>query len=307
MSLPIKIKIPSGFLQEEIRDGYFVTEKSKKVWAVQLDLLNELTKVCKAHNITFQVSFGTLIGAVRHKGFIPWDDDFDVWMTRENIDKLIKLDSEFRHPYFLQTPINDRRYVTPLTRLRNSLTTSAIRGMDTIDYNNGIYIDIYAMDGVSTSRIKCAIQYILKRIVVKMWALRGPVPPACNSIKSVLERFLIRPISFVFTYEVWYKLYVKVLSMWTKGTDKLSHMVTCNIYGKHNWVLKKDMDETILLPFEWIKVPVPRNYDEILRRDYGDYMAFPPESERGQWHAGTLRIEPEVPYKEYLSRNNDAK
>ena len=302
MKLPIKINVPDGFFQEEIRDGYCVSEKTKKIWAVQIDLLNELTRVCKAHDITFQVSFGTLIGAVRHKGFIPWDDDFDVWMTRESIDKLIKLESEFSHPYFLQTPLNDRRYVTPLTRLRNSLTTSAIKGLDTPDYNNGIYIDIYAMDGVSTSRIKSAIQYILKRIVVKMWALRGPVPPACNSIKRGIERFLLRPLSFVFTYELWYKLYVKVLSMWTKRTDKLSHMVVSDWRGKRNWVLKKDMEESILLPFEWINVPAPRNYDEILRRDYGDYMEFPPEAERGQWHAGVLRIEPEIPYKEFLKK-----
>ena len=307
MSLPIKIALPTDFLNAEIRSGFYVSEKAKKIWAVQLDLLNELTNICKAHNIEFQVCFGTLIGAVRHKGFIPWDDDFDVWMTRENINKLIALEKEFKSPYFLQTPLNDRRYVTPLTRLRNSNTTSAIAGFDTPDYNNGIYIDIYAMDGVSLSRIKCALQYILKRIVVKMWALRGPFRAQKKSIKYLFQKIVLRPFSFVLSYESWYQLYVKVLSMWNNSSDRLSHMVTCNWRGKHNWIYAKDMQETCCMPFEWIDVPVPKNFDEILRRDYGDYMTYPPENERGQWHAGTLQIEPEIPYNEFLSRKNDSK
>lgn len=300
--LPIKIKLPSNFLEPEVRSGYEISEKLKKIWAVDLDLFQELSRVCNKHGIKFQVCFGTLIGAVRHGGFIPWDDDFDVWMTRENLEKLMTVADEFKHPYFLQTPLSDRKFCSPLCRLRNSETTGVISGFEANDYNNGIYIDIYAMDGVSLSRIKCAIQYVLKRIVVRMWALRGQTHSRTESIKEKMEFYLIRPFACVLSYDHWYRLYVAILSMYTKSSDKFSHMVNSNWKGKRNWVYAKDFDDTIFVQFEHIQVPIPRNYDEILRRDFGNYMKFPPKEQRGKWHEGQIHFEPEIPYKEYLEK-----
>ena len=299
MALPIKINLPETFFCKEVRDGYEVSEKSKKIWAVQLDLVQELSRVCKKHGLSFQICFGTLIGAVRHKGFIPWDDDFDVWMTRDDLNRLITLSDEFQHPYFLQTPLNDRRYLTCLTRLRNSETTAVISGNETLDYNNGIYVDIYGMDGVSSSIFKSSIQYMLKRVVVKLWALRGLRKPRARTFKEYLF-FPFKLFSMIFSYEQWYRIYVGVLSMWNNSTDRFSHMVTCTWTGKKNWVQRVDLKNTIYLPFEGTSLPAPKNYDEILRRDYGDYMTFPPVEERGKWHEGQIHFEPDIPYKEYL-------
>ena len=93
--LPIKLKLPEGFLEPEERCGYQVTTKLKKIWAVELDLLDQFQKVCAKHNIKYQVFAGTLLGAVRHKGFIPWDDDIDVCMPREDYDKILPLLKDF--------------------------------------------------------------------------------------------------------------------------------------------------------------------------------------------------------------------
>ena len=301
MGLPIRIKIPEGFLAPETRSGFFVSEKRKKVWAVQLDLLNELTTICAKNNIKFQVSFGTLLGAIRHKGFIPWDDDFDVWMSREDLDKLISLSNKFKHPYFLQTPLNDRRYACPLTRLRNSLTTGSVVGMNTPDYNNGIYIDIYAMDGLATSGVRYFFQRLLKIIVGELWALRCPIKPAFNSIQNFIRRVFIQPFSLLLPYRYWYYLYVKVVTMWKKSEKLVSLAYGDDWFGKPNWIYKDDLKKSIQIPFEWITVPVSHNYDAILRRYYGNYMEFPPLTERGRWHEGQVEIDPEVPYKEFFA------
>ena len=99
----LKVKLPDSFFHEEVRDGYLVTAKVKELWAVQIDLLCELDRVCKKYNLKYILDFGTLLGAVRHKGFIPWDDDLDVSMLREDYDKLMEVGpTEFTHPYFLQ-------------------------------------------------------------------------------------------------------------------------------------------------------------------------------------------------------------
>ena len=104
MALPIKCKLPDGFLAPEDRDGYHIVEKQKKIWAVELDLLKEFFRVCRKYDIKAHVCLGTLLGAVRHKGFIPWDDDVDVWMTRAEFRRFESVAArEFSHPYFFQT------------------------------------------------------------------------------------------------------------------------------------------------------------------------------------------------------------
>ena len=78
----LNIKLPENFLDEEIRDDYVVSSQMKQVWAVELDLLNKILEFCKKYNIKIIASGGTLLGAVRLKGLIPWDDDIDIYMIR---------------------------------------------------------------------------------------------------------------------------------------------------------------------------------------------------------------------------------
>ena len=92
---------PADFLKEEIRCEYKVTQDLKKIWMVGLDILFELDKVCKKHNLKYFLLWGSLLGAIRHKGFIPWDDDIDVGMLRSDYEKLFSLKEEFDAPYFL--------------------------------------------------------------------------------------------------------------------------------------------------------------------------------------------------------------
>jgi len=303
--LPIKHILSERFLDAECRCGYEVSEKLKKIWAVELDLFQELNRVCTKHDIRFHVCFGTLLGAIRHKGFIPWDDDFDVWMTRDDIKKLMAVAGEFSHPYFLQTPLSDRRFFTPHYRLRNSMTTGAIAGMRSPDYNNGIYVDIYPLDGLSDSRIKLATQYLFKRILIQFILSYHNVRTGGVFLRMTSKIFgmMARRKS----YEFWIAAYDRIMSMYTSSETKLTFLLNGDWKGKGWYVTKEELVETDSVPYENVSVPVPKAYHAILSRTYGEYMEYPAASERGKWHEGIIHFEPDVPYVEYLKNHSSCK
>ena len=308
MSLPIRITLPDAFFKEETRDGYLVVGKKKKIWAIELDLFKAFSDLCDRFNIKFQVAYGTLIGAVRHKGFIPWDDDFDVWMDRENYTKLIAIKStDVPAPYFLQTPLTDRKYFVGISRFRNSLTTGAVKGVCDVDYNSGIYIDIYVLDGLDERPFKWKCQCLQKLFVIKLIQLYYSKRPRSWRIRDLLL-YGLKPLSRFLGYEQLIGLYDGVLAKRTMCTEKLSLLITGFWRVKSYWITKTELADTIMLPYENTIVPAPRAYDEILTRIYGKYMEFPPVEERGAWHEGLIHFEPEIPYKDYLSKlANDAK
>ena len=140
--------LPEDFFEEETRCDFIVTKERKKIWAVEIDLLLEFERVCKKHNLRFFLFWGSLLGAVRHGGFVPWDDDTDVVMPRADYEKLLLLQEEFTHPYFLQTPYTDNGYFYAHAKLRNSNTTAWDRPFAYQGTNFGIFLDILPLDSV---------------------------------------------------------------------------------------------------------------------------------------------------------------
>lgn len=306
MKLPIKLTLPNSFLAAEIRQGYEISTKLKKIWAIELDLLNELMEVCKKHDIKFQVFAGTLLGAVRHRGFIPWDDDVDVALTRVEYNKLLSVSDEFKAPYFLQTALSDQRYFCPYARLRNSETSAIIGDQHDPAYNGGIYIDIFVLDGCSQYGILFKFQHMLRIIVRKFLTVYYQKEPRNSSFRERLLH-LVRIPARMLPYSAWYAAYLKVITMFEKSPILafLSH-TTWN--KSRHWLYRKEAEELSELPFETLKVPVSKYAHEILSRNYRDYMSFPPVELRGKWHEGVIHFEPDIPYKEYLSKiANDAK
>jgi len=299
MNLPIKIKLPEHFLETEVRCGYEVSSRLKKIWAVELDLLAEFDRVCRKHGIKYQVFAGTLLGTIRHKGFIPWDDDMDVAMSRDDFNKLCAVaKDEFHEPYFFQTAMTDRKYFFGFARLRNGLTTGVISGNESTDYNNGIYIDIFPLDGLPRSAFLSWIQRHIQVLVVKCCTTYGRTKRKNNHFPDVVSR-LLRPVIRLLPFEWWYRLYVGVLTFWTKHSEMLC-LRTHFLFGERYKIKKEELADILELPFENLMVPVPRSYDTVLLRMYGDYKKFPPIELRGKWHEGQIHFEPDIPYKEYL-------
>ena len=128
--VPLKLQIAPSFFLEEERDGYVVSAGMKQIWAVELDLLAEFARVCAENGLKWFVHAGTMLGAVRHQGFIPWDDDIDVVMPREDYDRLCKLaPTAFSHPYFFQCEDTDRYFARTFARRPPQVDTAvASRG-----------------------------------------------------------------------------------------------------------------------------------------------------------------------------------
>ena len=148
----LNIELPEGFLDEEVRCGYTVTRQMKEVWAVELDILSELQRVCEKYNLKFFADAGTLLGAVRHKGFIPWDDDIDVCMFRNDYDKLVSIaDDEFKAPYKFQCFYTEKGYYRGHAQIRNTNTTCILKSElgKNIQFNQGIFLDVFVLDGVT--------------------------------------------------------------------------------------------------------------------------------------------------------------
>lgn len=120
------------------------------MWFAELQLLEKFIDVCNKHGLSYQLVGGSLLGAIRHKGFIPWDDDIDVGMLRPDYDRFVQLaKNELEAPFFLQTPLTDPGRNIDYVQIRNSATTAIdLRYVDDHNtFNQGIFIDIFSIDG----------------------------------------------------------------------------------------------------------------------------------------------------------------
>lgn len=303
--LPIKIDLPEHFLEEEVRCGYVVTEKQKKIWAVELDLLAEFKRVCDKYDLKWFVGYGSLLGIVRHKGFIPWDNDIDIAITRESFDKLCEVAaSEFQEPYFLQTPMSENgRYFRPLCKFCNSLTTGASELEWLQGINCGLFMDVFILDEIPDD--DKLVQKMFDRIDYYNHFARfySPYPRHDNFMKKIKNN--VWTMLWKYKYhgcggDVLFKELSSYLSQYAgRGYRRWMALEVTPDRSLH---LDKTMwSETIMAEMEFMKVPIPNGYDWILTDHYGDYMKLPPEEMRVNHEY--LELEPEIPYKEYFGHH----
>lgn len=299
----LNIDIPDDFYQEEIRSGYKVTAETKKIWAVELDLLNELLNVCKKHNIQIYSSSGTMLGAVRHHGFIPWDNDVDMMMKREEYNKLCNIASEeFHYPYFFQTEYTDPGSLRGHAQLRRSDTTGALSSeLNRKDINQGIFIDIFPHDVLPDDKNELEnwknqlrYDYLNAKFCNKNTRAFGKR----NLISFALSRNVKIPYILHNGSKYWYQKFESDASRYSNTKGKylgiVRMMIDSDAYDECE--PSEYYEDFVECPFEMLKVLVPAKTDEALTAEYGNWKKF---VIGGDYH-GEILFDTDHGYKELL-------
>lgn len=287
-------------LEPETKCDFYIDTNRKKVWQAELDILEKVIDVCDKNNIKYFLASGTLLGAVRHKGFIPWDDDIDLVMKREDYNRFLEIaEKSIKYPYFLQCYKTEKNYMRGHAQIRNSETTAIIRGDKNNTYNKGIFIDVFPLDNVPDGKIKRKIfldELIFRKKMLMLYFQRSNIKK--DSIKSMIKLAIIKVYWSIFNLEKSILKYEKALQKY----DKINTEENGSLGFRPNDTKFKNswFEGEVEVDFEYLKLKAPRGYHEFLTSQYGDYMKLP-ENKNGSAH-GSFFFDTEKSYKEYENR-----
>lgn len=284
---------------EEVRNGYLISSEMKKVWAVQMDICKKIFEVCKKHNIKIVCSGGTAIGVLREHGYIPWDDDIDLEMLREDYDKLCSVASkEFKEPYFFQNAYTDKGYCYGHAQVRKSGTAAILRGDEFKNIHLGIFVDIFVLDTVPSNsqellELRHKTSMLQEAMFFKSFGHFYTENPKVY-IKHFIKYFQFLPFSVRSLYHKYETLFRNVKNPVSDEVCTMAFTWKSLKYGIRN---KSMMDKISWLPFEDMLMPVPDKCSEILTRQYGDFMK---PAKAPSMHGGFLVLDAEHDYHTYL-------
>ncbi len=247
---------------------------------IQIEILQSIHDFCQDHDLKYSLAFGTLLGAVRHKGFIPWDDDIDLIMPRKDYEQFVQ---SYRHAYYKVYDYRyDEDYSHPYAKVADTRTILK----ENVNLKDiGINVDIFPLDGLADTQ-EAAVEFLKSLTPLKMKFRMKILKPSPKNvwwkrIAIILSKVLVINTS---PKSIAHKLNQRISDNPHKDGAFVGTPAGADPHAIHNVYERKLFDSYISLPFEDRTFMAPAGYDQILRNYYGDYMQLPPEDKRTSPH-----------------------
>ena len=281
-------------------------EVLQKLWKVEEGIYLEFARICDKHNLRYFCAYGTALGAIRHKGFIPWDDDMDMGMLREDYEKFLEIaPQELRENFELLEARNTKGYVLPFAKLTRSDTTFVEATDIDRKYHSGIFIDIFPFDAVPEDFEE------RKKIERKCWLIARlmvlcdyPKPKLPASIKGFKKSLVYAVCAVVHIgLKILGQTPSKLQVRYTKAASKYGESHDSNLYADFmafnmefdygrpdQYFHKNTLFPAVDVPYENILVKVPHDWDKYLTDSYAKYMELPPIEQRHSHYPSKLEF-----------------
>lgn len=320
------LEFQEGFFKQEIRERFYLDTTMKTVWASELEVLQKIAEVCDKYGLTWYAAYGTLLGAVRHEGFVPWDDDLDIWMIRDDYNKLMEvLHKELPQGYIVQSPLTEEESDQYHTCIKNgnkiSIEKEWLEQFHNCPFTVGV--DIFPLDYLPRDEKKRKMQkkiYILTTRVAQLArrldrgeygvqdsAGEEEIQTKIQGMKQEIEQgitYLEKEHHFpirrcLLKEEKWYSLCSEMLK-WANHIAMMYHeeesdelaMFMDYYKWEHKIFPKEWFGEVYGAAFENFMLPVPSGYDQLLKKIYREYWIYTKKTGQHEYpcYAGQLRM-----------------
>lgn len=255
---------------------------------LELEIIKDIDEICKTNNIKYFLVGGTLLGAIRHKGFIPWDDDIDIGMMRDDYNKLLEILSEDnnnkKNKYFVQNYYTDIEYPRYITKIRLNGTVFLEGSVKNYNMHHGVFIDIFPLDRIKDKNEKMLdFRSALSKKIMILKSIRNGHFKHKNKYKKNIA-ILMRPFTFLLPL----KFYNKVIDFIYGYQNSKDCRYVTNFSSQYGWRKQtfpiEVYGEGTYLEFEGHQFMAPAKWEAVLKSLYGDYMKLPPEEKRNSGH-----------------------
>lgn len=259
-------------------------EELLKLQSLSIEMANYFVEFCQKNGLTCYLCGGGCIGAVRHKGMIPWDDDLDFFMPREDYEKAIELWGKYENKERYVLEISDKKHVDGnlFFTIRDKETTFIKPYQKNMDITHGIVLDVLPLDGYPSSKLKrkwqciCALFYSLfcAQIVPEKHGI--VIKVVCKLLLSMVPNINVR-------YIIWSFAKRQMTKYRIEDCDAITELCSGPNYMRNRYP-KEIFQEELFVEFDNYKMPIPVGYDKYLKIAFGDYMILPPEKDRVAAH-----------------------
>lgn len=264
-----------------------------------LEMLKDFDVVCRRHGIQYQLFAGTALGAVRHGGFIPWDDDLDVVLTRSEYERFFDEAAGDFDPelYYVQRE-HSRHWPMQFSKLRRN-NTACMEKYHPKDpeIHQGVYIDIFPCDNLADNALVRKLQFAASKVIIAKALYTRGYETDSKAKKMFIQFCRVLPRGVLETI---------CMRKWDSSSDMVHSFLAAGKKYEKNIFPREWMEHSVEMQFEDGAFPVSAHFDELLTKLYGDYGTLPsPEERRCKQHAAILDLE--RPYTEYLEQQRDMK